>query len=186
VALIVLLIACINFMNLSTARSTARAKEIGIRKVIGAKRREVIRQFFCESILMSFLALAAAIILAYIFLPTFNRLAEKTLSLNLAGDPSLALGLAFLALVTGLLSGGYPALYLSAFQPVSILKGSIHKRKKGLSLKRALIVFQFTAAVILIISTSVILKQMRCIRAFDLGFNRSQIITVSMDDELLE
>ena len=184
VALIVLFIACINFMNLSTARSAARAKEIGMRKVIGAARKDVIKQFFSESILLSFIALIIAIILVYFFLPAFNTIAEKQLTLDLTGN-YIGIGLAAIALLTGLISGIYPSLYLSSFQPVTIMKSSLAKGGKSHFLRRALIIFQFTAAVILIISTSVILKQMRYIRTFDLGFNRNHMITVSLDDDLL-
>lgn len=179
-----LLIACINFMNLSTARSAIRAKEVGVRKVLGAERKEVIKQFFCESTLLSFLALAIAITLVYLFLPAFNTLAEKELSLGLTGNPAVVIGLSAIALITGLLAGAYPSLYLSSFKPVTIMKSSI-TRRKGRFFRRALIVFQFTTAVVLIIATSVILKQMRYIRTLDLGFNRSHMITVSLDDELL-
>jgi putative ABC transport system permease protein len=160
VALIVLLIACINFMNLSTARSAIRAKEVGVRKVLGAERKEVIKQFFCESTLLSFLALAIAITLVYLFLPAFNTLAEKELSLGLTGNPAVVIGLSAIALITGLLAGVYPSLYLSSFKPVTVMKSSI-TRRKGRFFRRALIVFQFTTAVVLIIATSVILKQMR-------------------------
>ena len=186
VALIVLLIACINFMNLSTARSATRAKEIGVRKVIGAERKEVIKQFFCESILMSFLALVIAVTLVYLFLPAFNTLSEKELTLDLIGNPAIVIGLTAMALITGLLASAYPSLYLSSFKPVTILKSSIARKGKGRFLRRALIVFQFTTAVVLIIATSVILKQMRYIRTMDLGFSRSNMITVSLDDELLD
>jgi len=185
VALIVLLIACINFMNLSTARSATRAKEIGVRKVIGAERKEVIKQFFCESLLLSGMALAIAIILVYLFLPAFNQLAEKQLSLDLPGSPAIVIGLAAIALITGLLAGAYPALYLSSFKPVTTIKSAMAKQGKGRFLRRALIVFQFTTTVTLLIATSVILKQMRYIRTLDLGFNRSHMITVNLDDELL-
>jgi putative ABC transport system permease protein len=185
VALFVLFIACINFMNLSTARSAMRAKEIGMRKVIGAARKDVIKQFFNESILLSFMALVIAIILVYFFLPLFNTIAEKQLTLDLTGNYKIGIGLAVIALITGLVSGTYPSLFLSSFQPVTIMKSSIAKGGKSHFLRRALIIFQFTTAVILIISTSVILKQMRYIRALDLGFNRNHMITVSLDDDLL-
>jgi len=186
VAVAVLFIACINFMNLSTARSAMRAKEIGLRKVVGAAREDVIRQFFFESILLSFLALAIAIILVYFFLPAFNTMAEKQLTLDLAGNYQIGIGLAAIALLTGLVSGTYPSLYLSSFQPLTVIKSSRAKGGKSRFLRRALIIFQFATAVILIISTLVILKQMRFIRTLDLGFSRDHIITVGLDDDLIK
>lgn len=185
IAVLVLLIASINFMNLSTARSAVRAKEIGVRKVIGAKRSDVIKQFFSESIVLSVMALFIAVILVYLFLPTFNTIAEKQLTLDLTGNYKIGLGLLLIALLTGIMSGIYPSLYLSSFQPVTILKSSIVKGGKSPFLRRALIIFQFSAAVCLIISTAVILKQMNYIKTKDLGFNRDHIITISMNDELL-
>jgi ABC-type antimicrobial peptide transport system permease subunit len=186
VALAVLFIACINFMNLSTARSARRAKEIGLRKVIGAARKDVIKQFFFESILLSLLALFVAIVLVYFFLPAFNTVAEKQLTLDLTGNYQIGIGLAVIALITGLISGTYPSLYLSSFQPVTVIQRSIAKGGKGRFLRRGLIIFQFATAVILIISTLVILKQMRYIRTLDLGFDRDHIIAVSLDDELIK
>lgn len=185
IAFLVLLIACINFMNLSTARSALRAKEIGVRKVIGAVRWDVIKQFFSESIIFSLMALVAAVALVYSFLPTFNTLAEKQLTLDLTGSLGIGIGLILIALFTGLISGIYPSLYLSSFKPVSILKSSNKKRGKSHSLRRALIIFQFATAIILIISTSVILKQMNYIKTKNLGLNRDNIITIGMDDDLL-
>jgi ABC-type antimicrobial peptide transport system permease subunit len=185
IAFLVLLVACINFMNLSTARSALRAKEIGVRKVVGANRRDLIKQFFSESIIFSLMALVVAVALVYSFLPTFNTLAEKQLTLDLTGRLSIGIGLLLIALFTGLVSGIYPSLYLSSFKPASIIKSSIKRGGKSHSLRRALIIFQFATAIILIISTSVILKQMNYIKTKDLGLNRDNIITIGMDDDLL-
>jgi len=186
VAILVLLIASINFMNLSTARSALRTKEIGIRKVIGAKRSDVIKQFFSESVILSFIALAAAVLLVLLLLPPFNTITEKQLEFDIFFcDVNIGLGILLIALVTGVLSGIYPALFLSSFQAASILKSRIVKGGRGNSFRRSLIIFQFSAAVCLIISTAVILKQINYIRTKNLGFNRDNIVIVNLDDELL-
>ena len=183
VAVIVLLIACINFMNLSTARSATRAKEVGLRKVVGAERRDIIRQFFGESLVLTFIALIIAVLMVSLTLPSFNMLAAKQLSLNLIQNPTIIMGLIVIALITGIISGSYPALYLSSFRPVSIMKSIFTKNTKGGSLRRGLIIFQFTAAIILIASTLVIRKQMNYIRTTDLGFDREQILTIRTNRE---
>jgi putative ABC transport system permease protein len=186
IAVVVLLIACINFMNLSTARSASRAKEIALRKVIGAKRSAVITQFFGESIMLSFLALPVAIVMVDLLLPAFNTLAEKQLSFNLAGNSTIVIQLICIALLTGLISGTYPSLYLSSFQPTAIMKSSTATGGKSRLLRQGLIILQFAAAVILITSTFVILRQINYIKTKDLGLNRDNIITMKMDDNLLD
>jgi len=185
IAILILLIASINFMNLSTARSALRTKEIGMRKVIGAKRSDLIKQFFSESVILSFIALAVAILLVLLLLPTFNTITEKQLEFEVLSDFNIGIGILLVALITGVFSGIYPALFLSSFQPVSILKSHFVKGGKGSSFRRILIVFQFSAAVCLIISTTVILKQINYIKTKDLGFNRDNIVIVNLDDELL-
>ena len=184
IAVIVLLIACINFMNLATARSATRAREVGMRKVVGASRSDLIRQFFGESILLTFLALIGAIIIVYLFLPKFNTIASKQLSLNLINNPFWWFMLPVIALITGLIAGSYPSLFLSSFHPASIVKGGTLKGSKGRLLRRGLIVFQFTAAVILICSTSIITMQIRYIQNRDLGFDREQILCVRMNRDV--
>ncbi|MFC2133715.1 ABC transporter permease [Bacteroidota bacterium] len=185
VAVLVLLIASINFMNLSTARSALRAKEIGMRKVIGAKRSDVIKQFFSESIILSFFALFAALILVALLLPTFNTLTDKQLEFEIIGNFNIALLVISVAIITGILSGIYPSIYLSSFQPVTILKSQIVKGNKNQSLRRGLIIFQFAAAISLIISTAIILKQINYISTKDLGFNRENVVIINLNDELL-
>ncbi|MFC2133714.1 ABC transporter permease [Bacteroidota bacterium] len=185
VAFMVLLIACINFMNLSTARSALRAKEIGMRKVIGANRNDVVKQFFSESVILSFIALIISIMVVYVLLPAFNEIAETQLVFNPVQNPSLMGGLILIAFITGIISGIYPSLYLSSFQPVTILKNIMSKGGKGRVLRRGLIIFQFTIAIILIICTSIILKQMYYIMTKDIGFDRENIVTIRMDDKLL-
>ncbi|MFC2158599.1 ABC transporter permease [Acidobacteriota bacterium] len=184
IAVLILLIACINFMNLSTARSSHRAKEIGMRKVIGASRGDVIKQFFSESVLLSLMALVFAVVAVHLCLPAFNIFAEKQLTLDLFGNAKIGIGLMLITLLTGLISGSYPSFYLSSFQPVAILRKTIRKGGKSKILRRALIIFQFTVAVGLIISTLIILKQMRFIYSKDLGFDRSNVLTLNLSENL--
>lgn len=184
IAVIVLLIACINFMNLSTARSSTRAKEVGMRKVIGATRIDVIRQVLNESIILSFIALVVAVLLVYLFLPIFNTMASKQLTLDLTKNIFMALGLILIAFITGIISCIYPALFLSAFQPVKILKGFDGRGSKTNVLRKTLIIIQFTAAIILIISTATIYRQIHYIRTRDLGFNREHILTIRTNREI--
>lgn len=184
IAVIVLLIACINFMNLSTARSSARAKEVGMRKVVGAARTDVIRQFFSESVILSFIALVVAVFLVYLFLPTFNTMASKQLTLDLTKNIFWALSLILIAFLTGIISGIYPALFLSAFQPVRILKGFHGRGAKTNVLRKTLIIIQFTAAIVLIISTAIIYRQIHYIRTRDLGFDREHILTIRTNREI--
>jgi len=177
-ALGVLLIACINFMNLSTARSGSRAKEVGMRKVAGAQRKDLVKQFFGESVLLSFFALVFAILFAFLFLPTFNSLSGKQLSLNFTDNILILIGLAVIALVTGIVSGCYPALFLSSFQPVRVLKGIVNiKTGRQSPLRKFLVVLQFTITIILIISTTVIFTQISFMRNKDLGFDKDCIVS---------
>lgn len=186
IAFLVLLIACINFMNLSTARSALRAREIGVRKVFGASRKDLIKQFLCESLFFSLTGLVMAIVLVKSFLPAFNLLVEKQLSLDLTGNPGNLVVLVILALLTGMISGSYPSLYLSSFKPAAIIKNSGKTRRKNLFLRHGLIVFQFTSAIILIISALVIIKQMNYIKSKNLGLERDNVISIGMDNELLK
>jgi ABC-type antimicrobial peptide transport system permease subunit len=184
IALSVLLIACINFMNLSTARSTKRAKEIGLRKVVGAKRTHIIRQFFGESILLAIAALLFSLLLVELLLPVFRTLSGKPLTLikNLSGSLDFLLGLAGIALLTGIISGSYPALYLSSFQPVKVLKGTV---KSGSSLfRKGLVVVQYSLAIILIIGTTVIYNQLDYMKNRDPGFNRDNLVCIKMNKDL--
>ncbi len=178
IAVIVLLIACINFTNLAMARSFKRAREVGMRKVVGASRANIIRQFFGESFLLSFIAILIGMLLVRLVLPAFNNLAQKELSLDFTNHPVLLVLLLSITLVTGLTAGSYPAFYLSSFQPVSIMKDLSGKGTKSQLIKKVLIVFQFSAAIILIISTVMIFRQMSFIQNRDLGFDREQVVAV--------
>ena len=185
VAVIVLLIACINFMNLSTARSSVRSQEVGMRKVVGAARFDLIKQFLGESLLLSFIALVFAVVLVYLFLPGFNNLASKELSLNLINDFSILAGLILIALITGALAGSYPAIYLSSFLPANVLRGSRGTGGFGSNaFRKILVVAQFTAAIILIISTITVYRQINFIKTKDLGFEREHIISIPINNEI--
>ncbi len=176
VALFVLFIACINFMNLSTAQAGDRAKEVGMRKVIGAQRFDLRWQFLGESIMTSFLALALALWLISLLLPAFNRFSGKALSLNPIQESSLWLILAGVALMTGLLAGSYPALVLSSFQPARVLKGALTFSGKGAGFRRILVVMQFALSVFLLISTTVIHQQIEYIRQRKLGYEKENVL----------
>lgn len=176
VALIVILIACINFMNLSTARSAIRAKEVGMRKVIGGRRSDIIHQFFGESILFAFLAAICATVLVQVLLPAFNSLTGKTLVFALFSDMKILLVLVGIALITGIISGIYPALFISSFQPVKALKGGSASGYRSSLLRKALVVFQFSLSVIFIAGTLIVSSQLNYVRNRNLGFNQEQII----------
>ena len=185
IALFVLFIACINFMNLSTAKSATRAKEVGVRKVIGARKTDLIRQFIGESLMISLITLLIAVVLMAAFLPTFNELLGKQFSLRLLLKPVVALGFLGIALFTGALAGAYPALYLSAFQPGNILRGSIRSGIKS-SLRRILVIVQFSLTIIMIISTVVIFRQLGFVMSTDLGFDRENLVVLRMSQRMQE
>ncbi len=179
VAFFILLIACINFMNLATARSVNRAKEVGVRKVMGSRRTQLIGQFMTESVLTTTLAMILALGLVAVALPGFNDLAAKDLSVNqLLSSYYLPL-LISLPIGVGLLAGSYPALFLSSFQPITVLKGKINVSFRSAGLRSGLVVFQFMMSVILIIGTIIVYRQITYIQTKNVGFNRSQVLTVN-------
>ncbi len=175
IALFILAIACINFMNLSTARVSRRIKEIGIKKAIGANRKTLIFQFMSESILMAFVSLVVALVIVWLALPEFNHITDKSLKLVFSGDFILALT-AVLTL-TGILSGSYPALYLSGFKPVKILKGQVPSSWRELFLRKGLVIFQFVLSIILIVSVLVVQQQIEFTQQKDIGFNKDNIVS---------
>lgn len=185
VAFLILLIACINFMNLATARSAQRAKEVGMRKVIGAYRWQLIGQFLSEAILFGFVAILLAVLLVELFLPTFNALVGKHLSIDYS-NMAVLLGLGGIALFAGMLAGSYPALFLSAFQPVYVLKSTTSIGSKSILLRKALVVFQFTISVALIASTSIIYNQMKYIQKKNLGFKKEQLLIITLNNPELK
>jgi ABC-type lipoprotein release transport system permease subunit len=181
ISLGILLIACVNFMNLSTARSAHRAKEVGMRKVTGALRRDIVKQFFGESIVMSFIALFFALLLSRMFLPVLNDFTGKNLSMDLSSSLGILIGLVGITLFTGILSGSYPALYLSSFQPVTVLKNQTGNKKSGSGiLRKFLVVFQFSLTVILIIGSVVIFRQLNYMHNSDLGFDKDNVVTFGL------
>jgi len=176
IGLFILLIACINFMNLSTARSAKRTREVGMRKVVGANKFSLVKQFLSESILFAFLALMLAVVLAEIFLPIFNKIIGRTLTLNFFDNWPLSIGLIGIALIVGLISGSYPAFYLSSFQPVTILNSPAYAQSSNAAIRKFLVVFQFVISIILIVGTLVIYRQMHYMKNTDLGYDHEQII----------
>jgi putative ABC transport system permease protein len=178
IAIFILLIACVNFMNLSTARSANRAKEVGVRKVLGSFKKDLIRQFLMESMLVSFIALLLALIIAWLLLPYFNQLSSKDIHLSFISVPLLLPTLVSITLVVGLLAGSYPAFYLSSFNPAQVLKGKLSGGFKRSWLRSGLVVFQFWISIVLIIGTVVIYKQLQYIQSIDIGFNRNQVLVV--------
>ena len=178
IAFFILIIACINFTNLSTARSSTRSKEIGIRKVVGARRQTLIKQFMAESLAMSFISLALALILVELLLPAFNHLSSKDLSINFFGNSLSWIGFFSIAFLAGILSGIYPALFLSSFQPVETVTGRLFSGKAKSHFREILVVAQFSLSIFLIIVTIVIGKQVNFMHSKDLGYDKDQIVTV--------
>ncbi len=182
IAVFILLIACVNFMNLATARSGSRAKEIGLRKVVGAQRAQLIRQFIGESLVYSFMALVVAILLAEIFLPRFSGLIGQELHINYAKNSSYLLTILLTAITVGVFAGSYPAFFLSAFQPSSVLKGKLGRRGAAVWVRKALVVGQFAISIALIAGSFFVIKQINYIKNRDLGFNKEHVVTVPLRD----
>src|SRR4051812_17937512 len=178
VAFFMLLIACINYMNLTTARSARRAKEIGVRKVAGSNRRQLVIQFLSESQFTALVAILLSVALVLLLLPVFNSLSGKTFTLVSLFTPFNLFVLLAVTLFTGLIGGSYPALYLSGFKPISILKGSLSKASGNVNLRRTLVVLQFSISMVMLICTWVVYSQLSYLRKKDLGFNKSQVMTV--------
>ena len=183
VAIFILLIAAINYMNMATARSANRAREVGLRKVVGAYRSQLIRQFLGESVLLAVMALIIAIVVVYILLPDFNTLSGKSLSFDIWSDPSL---LAIIILMTGfigVISGSYPAFFLSSFRPIVVLRGTVTKSgKKSGIMRKALVVLQFFIAIVMIIATIVVSDQLSYMKNKDLGFDKENLIVLELQD----
>jgi ABC-type antimicrobial peptide transport system permease subunit len=180
----ILLLACINFMNLATARSANRAKEVGLRKVTGARRSDIVRQFLGESVVLSFLGLGLALLLLWAVLPLFNVLAGKQLAFARLFDPGLLAAVLGVTLLAGLLAGSYPALYLSAFEPARVLKGTFLGGERSQAvLRKSLVVLQFTLTVFFVMGTIIVDKQLRFIRAKNLGIDTHQVVTTVLRSE---
>lgn len=181
IALFILLIACINYMNLSTARSALRAKEIGVRKVIGAGKAELIFQFLSESVLLCIVAAMFSLVLVSLSLPAFNELSAQSFSFNTLMQWKVIIALLFVPLVVGVSAGIYPAVFLSSFKPVRVLKGIFKAGNSTVSFRKVLVVVQFSVSIILIISTAVVFQQLRYIQNRSLGFNKEHILTFNND-----
>ncbi|MDX9696517.1 MAG: ABC transporter permease, partial [Bacteroidales bacterium] len=178
IALLIIIIAAINFMNLSTAQATKRAKEVGIKKVSGSSKGMLIKQFLTESMILSFLALLLAIFIIELTLPYFNNLLQVDLNINYLKNWYSIPALLFITIVVGLLSGTYPAFYLSAFNPVQVLKGSIKDNMKNGKLRSVLVVLQFSISIILIIGTTIMYRQINYMQNKNLGFNKEQLLVI--------
>lgn len=178
IAIFILLIACVNFMNLSTARSFNRAKEVGVRKVLGSPRNKLVIQFLTESLLITFLSFIIAVLLSLLLLPLFNQLSQKKTSIDMLFTANFMLYGLLLVFVVGLIAGAYPAFYLSAFNPIEVLKKNLSKGFKSSLLRNALVIFQFAVSIILIIGTIVIYGQLNYIRYKDIGFNKEQLLII--------
>ncbi len=184
IAFFVLFIACVNFMNLSTARFTHRAKEVGMRKTVGASRKQLVMQFFGESLLMTLMACVFALVLVFMLLPLFNRVAGKELELVLL-NAQFALGLGIIIFLTALIAGSYPAIYLSSFMPVNALKGAFKSQGgKGQIFRRILVVTQFSLSIILLIGTMIVFNQLRFLSQTKLGFNKENIVYIPVKENI--
>jgi putative ABC transport system permease protein len=179
VAIFILLIACINFINLSTALGSQRAKEVGLRKTIGASRRQLVSQFMAESLVISVMSLILAIVIVWLLLPLFNQLTTKSISIDLSNVKVLG-GLFLLTLITGFVSGAYPAIFMASFKPVTVLKGAKLTGGQGFSLRNALVVLQFAVSVILMVSTLIVNDQLNFILKRDIGFNKENLLYLPM------
>jgi putative ABC transport system permease protein len=184
IALFVLLIACINYMNLSTARSALRAKEIGIRKVVGASKKELVAQFLSESILLTWSAIIIAFVLLYLLLPWLNKVSSQNLSINILLKWQVLVPLFLAPFVVGIISGIYPALFMSSFQPVKTLKGLFKVGGTSISFRKVLVVTQFAISIILIITTVVVFQQLRYMQNASLGYDKDHLITMSYYTQL--
>ena len=184
VAVFILLIACINFMNLTTAKSAARAKEVGLRKVVGSSRSNLVKQFLGESVIISFIALALAIVIVESLLPAYSNFIGRQLEIRYFDNFMVIPSLIALALLVGLLSGSYPAFFLSAFKPMSVLKGKLKEGAKSSWLRNTLVIFQYSISIILIIGTTVVYKQLNFIQNEKLGFDKEHVLVIKNPEVL--
>jgi len=183
IAWIILFIACINFMNLATARSEKRAREVGVRKVMGAGKKLLVAQFIGEALFIAFVAAAIAMVLVALVLPAFNTLVQKQLAIDL-GNPLHIMVLSLITMVCGLVAGSYPALYLSSFNPVAVLKGVRLKSNGATFIRKGLVVLQFTVSIILIICTVIVYQQIQHVKSRQLGFNKNNLIEMDMQGNM--
>lgn len=182
IAIFILVIACINFMNLSTARGSRRAKEVGVKKTFGVERKDLVYQYLTESLLMAFISLGLALLLVLIALPQFNLLTDKQISLSLS--PVLLIAFILITAITGLLAGSYPALYLSGFKPAAVLKGELKSTLGELWARRGLVIFQFTLSIVLIISVLAVYQQIKFVMNKNLGYDKDLLVHFQIDGQL--
>lgn len=182
IAFFMLIIASINYMNLATARSTQRAKEVGVRKVMGAYRKHLISQFLVESILLASISLVVSLLLIYAFLPSFNTLANKAINFSHIIEPNILLLLIGIVAFIGLIAGSYPALYLSGFNPVEVLKGKLASKGGNSILRKSLVVFQFSISIFMLIATLIAYDQLNYLMNKDLGFEKEQVLRISFSN----
>ena len=183
IAIMILVIACINYINLSTARAGKRGKEVGIRKVAGAERKQLISQFFSESIVLTLIAMFISILLIEITLPFFNQITSRQIEFNIISNPIYLAGILIIAVFVGFSAGFYPALNLSSFKPITVLKGSFFRSKKGAKLRNSLVIIQFTITIFLIISTLIMRNQLNFVQSVEMGYSREHIITIPVRDK---
>jgi len=183
IALIILLIACVNFMNLSTARSEKRAKEVGIRKTLGSDKKQLVLQFFFESMILAFIAFIISVGVVFLVLPSFNTLVSKQLFLDLA-EPFFWIGAMLVIIITGIVAGSYPALYLSSFNPVKVLKGTFLAGKSAAIPRRVLVVAQFVISILLISATIIIYQQIHHVKNREKGYNADNLIMISSSPDI--
>lgn len=186
VALLILLVACINYVNLTTARATHRAREVGMRKVLGAYRSQLLGQFMGEAALITTLSMLASLVLAHLLLPYFQQLTQRGFTLDYLGKPVAIACLVGIGMLVSLLAGAYPALVLSSFRPVQVLKGKLRTAGAGGSLRQGLVVFQFVISTFLIISTLIIYRQLGFIQEQKLGYDKDQLVALPLDDIVYE
>ena len=183
IAGIILLIACINYMNLSNALSLKRAKEIGIQKVIGAQRIQLMRQYFGETFILTIIALVCGVFLVELFLPVLNQLSGKSLSMDFL-NPQFIIAILLITIITCIISGLYPAVFVSGFKPIRVLKGKFHISERGINLKKGLIVFQFALSIMIIVCTIIVLTQLSFIQHINLGYDKENIVCLKVKSDI--
>lgn len=183
IAWIILFIACINFMNLATARSEKRAREVGVRKVMGAGKKRLVIQFISEAILLAFLAALAAVVILILVLPAFNSLVQKQLS-PVLDNPMHLMAIVGLILLCGFVAGSYPSFYLSSFNPIFVLKGLKLKSGSAAYIRKGLVIAQFTVSIVLIIGTVIIYQQIQHVKSRNLGFNKENLVQMNLQSDM--
>lgn len=185
ISVVILLIACINFMNLSTAKSSLRAKEVGMRKVVGSGRSRLIAQFLGESVLLSYISLTLGMVAVWLLSPVFSNLIGRQIELHYFDNYIVILSLLILGLFVGIVSGSYPAFVLSSFKPIDVFRGSSGEKKSGAWMRNALVIFQFSISIFLIIGTMVVFQQLKLFQNVKLGFDKEQVLVVRSPVESL-